>query len=70
MLRRCFIDVLSHPDSGKPTLTETRVLHALAIDPAGEVHGERGPACTASPWLETGGMRGQAPLHPNGQTLQ
>src|SRR6202020_1988721 len=55
--RRAFA-VISHPDSGKSTLTEALALHASAITQAGAVHGKAGRRGVTSDWMAMERARG------------
>ncbi|GAA2087016.1 peptide chain release factor 3 [Brevibacterium salitolerans] len=56
--RRRTFAVISHPDSGKSTLTEALALHARAIGMAGAVHGKAGRRATVSDWMTMEQERG------------
>ena len=56
--RRRTFAVISHPDSGKSTLTEALALHARAIGTAGAVHGKAGRRSTVSDWMTMEQERG------------
>ncbi|MFN8072142.1 MAG: peptide chain release factor 3 [Mycobacterium sp.] len=56
--RRRTFAVISHPDAGKSTLTESLVLHARVITEAGAIHGKAGRRATVSDWMEMEQARG------------
>ncbi len=56
--RRRTIAVISHPDAGKSTLTESLLLHAHAVGEAGAVHGKATRTSTVSDWMEIEKSRG------------
>lgn len=56
--RRRTFAVISHPDAGKSTLTESLALHAAAITQAGAVHGKAGRHGVTSDWMEMERSRG------------
>ncbi|GAB3191044.1 peptide chain release factor 3 [Nesterenkonia suensis] len=49
--RRRTFAIISHPDAGKSTLTESLALNAQAIDEAGHIHGKAGRSSTVSDWM-------------------
>ena len=55
--RRTFA-IISHPDAGKSTLTESLALNARAIDQAGHIHGKAGRSSTVSDWMGMEQSRG------------
>jgi len=55
--RRTFA-IISHPDAGKPTLTEKLLLYSGAIELAGSVRDRRGRRSTTSDWQEIEQRRG------------
>lgn len=57
MRRRTFA-VISHPDAGKSTLTESLALHARVVDRAGATHGKASRAASLSDWGEVERERG------------
>jgi peptide chain release factor 3 len=57
-MRRRTIAVISHPDAGKSTLTESLLLHADAVAEAGAVHGKATRRSTVSDWMEMEKTRG------------
>ncbi|MCE7483573.1 peptide chain release factor 3 [Microbacterium profundi] len=56
--RRRTIAVISHPDAGKSTLTESLLLHASAVAEAGAVHGKSTRTSTVSDWMDIEKTRG------------
>jgi peptide chain release factor 3 len=56
--RRRTFAVISHPDAGKSTLTESLALYAEVIDTAGAVHGKAGRRGVTSDWMEMERKRG------------
>lgn len=57
-MRRRTIAVISHPDAGKSTLTESLLLHAHAVSEAGAVHGKATRRSTVSDWMDMEQKRG------------
>ena len=57
-MRRRTIAVISHPDAGKSTLTESLLLHAHAVSEAGAVHGKSTRRSTVSDWMDMEQKRG------------
>ncbi|MGQ7788655.1 peptide chain release factor 3 [Nesterenkonia sp. K-15-9-6] len=49
--RRRTFAIISHPDAGKSTLTESLALNARAIEEAGHIHGKAGRSATVSDWM-------------------
>jgi peptide chain release factor 3 len=56
--RRRTFAIISHPDSGKTTLTEKLLLYAGAIELAGAVRGRKGSRHATSDWMEMEQQRG------------
>ncbi len=56
--RRRTFAIISHPDSGKTTLTEKLLLYGGALELAGSVTGRRNRNATASDWMELERQRG------------
>lgn len=56
--RRRTIAIISHPDAGKSTLTESLLLNAHAVSEAGAVHGKSTRRSTVSDWMEMEKARG------------
>ncbi|WP_372983853.1 peptide chain release factor 3 [Microbacterium sp.] len=56
--RRRTIAVISHPDAGKSTLTESLLLNAHAVTAAGAVHGKSTRGATVSDWMDIEKSRG------------
>ncbi|MGM1017169.1 MAG: peptide chain release factor 3 [Actinomycetota bacterium] len=56
--RRRTVAVISHPDAGKSTLTESLLLHAHAVTEAGAVHGKSTRRTTVSDWMTIEQERG------------
>ncbi|CAN3977501.1 Peptide chain release factor 3 [Kitasatospora purpeofusca] len=56
--RRRTFAVISHPDTGKSTLTEALALHARAITSAGAVHAKGDRRGVTSDWMELERERG------------
>lgn len=56
--RRRTLAIISHPDAGKTTLTESMALHAALIDEAGAVHGKASRKAVVSDWMEIERARG------------
>ena len=56
--RRTTFAIISHPDAGKPTLTEKLLLYGGVIQLAGAVKAKRGRAGAVSDWMEMERERG------------
>jgi len=56
--RRRTFAIISHPDAGKTTLTEKRLLYAGAIELAGAVRGRKTSRHATSDWMEIERQRG------------
>lgn len=56
--RRRTFAIISHPDSGKTTLTEKLLLYGGCLDVAGAVRGRKTKVAAASDWMELEKQRG------------
>ncbi|GAA3278633.1 peptide chain release factor 3 [Nesterenkonia halobia] len=56
--RRRTFAIISHPDAGKSTLTESLALHCGAVQEAGHIHGKGDRGSTVSDWMSMEQERG------------